>query len=105
MEKQLLNVGDVIYDKGNYGVNDRFIIERVSSTQAFSNHKKFKRFIYDGAIERIAQESWSTSKYYVETPALKDEWLKKGIVEKLRNFQWGKLDLDQLKAIRQIIGI
>ena len=104
LETRLLQVNDVVYGKSNYGLTEKIVINKVSPLQASSGFKKFKRVIAeDGCIRRIAQESWSVTRYYIESPELINEWFKKEAVERLNLLNWNALSLNQIKAILKII--
>lgn len=104
-ETKLLQVGDVIYSSGNYGVQHRFVIDRVTNTQAFSSNTKFKREIFSSGSVRIIgnTNSWSTTNYKIETEKLKGDYFRKQMESKISAANVKALSDEQVLSIYNII--
>lgn len=83
-ETKKLNVGDVIYLTGNYGIHQRANIDRVTNTLAFSGTNKFKREYTDWLTIIGYRERWSTTHWEVETPELKYKFINQKTIESIK---------------------
>jgi len=110
-ENKILQVGDVLLSKGNYGTYSVVNVVRVTPTQAIlSDGDKLKREHRDGQ-SCIGARGWSSTHYYFDTPerrAEKDhyhncEYLKKYLVEVPKN-NYGKVLLSY-EVVAQIVAI
>ena len=101
-QKTMLEVGDVIYGRSNRGFN-KYVIDRVTETTAFSGGQKFKRNINGGEVREIPYASFGPS-YNLETPELKAEYIRGNRLSKIAQTKWNSLSDDQLSQIIKIIN-
>lgn len=108
-ETKILNVGDVIYESGNYGLVKRLTVESVTPRRAtLSNGYVVKRELKDCGYwraARIGAPTWEIGlrNYKLENESLKREWLRQESLEKLKGFNYSNCTDEQLAAILTII--
>lgn len=104
MEKQL-KVGDVIYGKSIYGIEDPITIERVTKTQAISGNKKFRINYQERHPVKLIGQSYGfeSTFYYVEDEEIKMEYLKRDAFYKCGQINFKKLSYEQLNKILEIV--
>ena len=100
-----LKVGDVIYARQYGKMNEKYIIERVTQTQAISSSgTKFKIECTDrGLCAILPRVSWNTVSYFLETPETKEEYNRAVSIYKISKFDYSKLTTDQLNQIVTIL--
>ena len=90
-QEKLLQVGDVLYSRQYGSIGTKFIIDRVTNTQAISGKKKFRRNIgSNGYVKSIGEGSYSPS-YYIENDELKEEYQRKKAITYLSSYNFSKL--------------
>jgi len=102
--KGLLKEGDVIYYTDTMNRMTKITIKRVTRTQAISDHCRF-RIEYDKESGYITQLSYtySRSSYELETPELKEMYLKQLLVQKISKTKFDLFSVHDLEKIYNII--
>ena len=106
--KHRLEVGDIIYQKDEYGIY-RYVINRVTKTLAISNSwYRFVRDIENSVIKHFPHDtSYDAKVYKLETSALKEEYeihnLIYTIKEYIENSELYNLTIKELKTILEIL--
>ena len=103
-DKKLLQVGDIIYGYSAYGIS-RYVIDRVTATQAISNNTKFRREYFEGgSIFKFGEShGWNSESYSIETSELKEKYYRFKIIAILKGTDFSKLTTDQLAQIYKIV--
>ena len=101
----LLEVGTVIYHKDSSKVYGKYIVSRVTPTQAIVKTQKgseirFKREVKDGSFfEPIGTGAWTRSYYAVETPEIKARFMRLKKEAKLKGIDFTTLTDEQVDQI------
>lgn len=109
MNKQYLEVGDIIYKKPHLSktFKHKYVIDRVTKTQAITKNKqKFKREIDNyGNVQPIKSEgiSFDSSIYRLENENIKDEYIRYNIINIIYKSDLNKLSTEDLRKIYNII--
>jgi hypothetical protein len=104
MEKKLLEVGDVLYNKSYNKIYGTYIIERVTATQAISGTSRFRRECTSGCANLIGGDAWSSWRYYLETEELKIELERQRIIDMVNAKGLCGLTIDELRLIKKMIS-
>lgn len=102
-----LESGDKLYMKGNYGIYDCVVINRVTPKKAFAGDLMFERE-YENEGDSIRQfgEKKHIGSWYLETKLLKETYEHGLLVEQAQQHiqKWNlkKFDSNQLKLILTI---
>lgn len=105
----LLNVGDVVYQYGNYGVYEKCTVDKVTPKRAtLSNGHVVNREV-TGKIKatyRISMPSWERGlhHYRLETPELNAEYFRKSAIKFLNDYNFGNCTDDQLTKIMAVLN-
>jgi hypothetical protein len=108
-EIKLLNIGDTVYQYGNYGIYEKATVESTTPKRAtLSNgHVVRRELIFNGnyITNRISMPDWERglNHYRLENETLKQEWFRKDAIQKLNDFGFSKLDNVKLAAILAIV--
>jgi hypothetical protein len=105
MQNNKLEIGDVVYVFGNYGLV-KYVIDRITPTQALAKATKFKiEGSGNGIFHIIGAGKWSTSWANISTPELDLKYKMAGIsafikseINLIKN-----CDATELQAIYNII--
>jgi hypothetical protein len=105
-----LEIGDKIYKLSDGWFNYRISIVRLTPTLAIDRRgDKFKINIIDGVCCKVPKDQpqflSSKVKYLIETPELKNAFEKQCLVSKFKTFDFGKLNLETLLEIDNILKL
>ena len=99
--EELLNVGDVVYEKHNiFGYVFRGTVERVTKTQAIlkGGGTKLKRVGYNNFFGVIGSNNFFSK----ETPEIKAAYQRKVLLSAIKSINFDALTNEQLSAILSI---
>lgn len=100
---KLLQVDDVLYEYGNYGVYNKVTVQRVTPKTAFlSDGFRCPRMGWNGEQDCFPKQGESAA--VIETPELVKEWFRRQSLEKLKSYNFGKLSHEQLVEIIKILS-
>lgn len=99
-----LEVGNVVYAH-NYGrLQCKYVIDRVTATQAISGTRKFKREIsLKGYIICIGGSEWGPS-FWLATPELDEQWLRVEARDKFTGINFAKLPIEKVKQLLAVLN-
>jgi hypothetical protein len=97
-----LKVGDVVYGT-SYNDIWKYVIERVTKTQAISGNIKFKIGYGDNWVSVIGERGYSRTSYYISTPELEEKYVRYKIINKISHFDFGLPTTNELITIIKII--
>lgn len=108
METINLNVGDTVYECGNYGVYRKLEVIRVTPKRAYllGNIKIDREISTDGSNYEISPLCKSTSGlswYKLPTPDLDIKWFRKNAIEKLKSFNFDKCSHETLVELIKLL--
>jgi hypothetical protein len=101
----LLEIGTVIYHKDSSKVYGKYIVSRVTSTQAIvktqnGSEIRFRRDVRDGSFfEPVSSDRWTHTYYAVETPEIKARFMRLKKEAKLKGIDFTTLTDEQLDQI------
>jgi hypothetical protein len=105
-ETKLLEIGDILYEYGNYGVYSKATVVKVTPKQAtLSNNKKVERALYSrNRTYTIGGEKATSglSHWRIETPELIEEWYDKNAREMLSKISWNSSKIDHCVLVNII---
>lgn len=88
MEKKLLEVGDIVYDYGQWSGLYRHTVSRVTPKQATAGSLTLRREIIEdrsfGEVKYTAKKIGSYGRVYLETDKLKEEYAETQSILKLK---------------------
>lgn len=103
MEKNL-KVGDILFAEKYGRIYHKYTIDKVGNTFARSGKTKFRvSYGNDGIVTRVSNSDWNVDVYHIDSPAIRERLEKQFIQDKLSKFDFTSLNLQQLKAIVNII--
>lgn len=107
---KILNVGDVIYEYGNYGIAAKHTVASCTPKRVtLDNGYVLNRELYSVGVHyrtsRIGAPEWERGlrSYILEDEVLIKEWFRKEALDKLKGFSFASLTTDELEAIMKII--
>ena len=108
MEKELLEVGDVVYTNNRWHGLIKHVIERVTNKQSFSGHLKINiQLISDGEGKRSKILGESYSSVYLETDKLLKKYTEQQLRAKLRSkvskLQYETIDIEKVKNLLEVL--
>jgi len=108
MKDNKLEVGDCLYEKGNYGGLTKYVVERVTPTQAILSYsKKCKRESRDGkTFDIIDRSSWGPYCLYLATPEMDEQYRRQSLISFVKNGIEKKISLlktSDLETIKKMI--
>jgi hypothetical protein len=101
----MLNVGDNVYQYGNYGVNGKYTVEKVTPKQAtLSNgHTVRRELVGENQITHRVKgiSEWERGLYHyrLESPACKSDWFRKSAIKFLNDYNFANCTNDQLVEV------
>ena len=104
-----LEIGNVLYEYGNYGIYNKVTVERVSTKTAFlSDGFKCHRQGWNGKNEYfsklgVSAASSGLSHYRVENEDMILQWFRKQALEKLKSYPFKELSNEKLTEIIKIL--
>ena len=100
--KDMLEVGDRIYEIYNDRFKRIYTIERVTKTLAICGETKFKRNSRS-FIKKQGSNTWSASFYELENEDLKRGFKKELMISKMSKIDFRKLDNETLSKILKLL--
>lgn len=108
-ETKLLEVGDVLYEYGNYGIYNKVTVERVTPKTAFlSDGYKCPRIGWNNDCTYFSKQGEmksvsGLSHYRIENEDMIAQWFRKSSLETISKYRFGSLNNDELRQIINII--
>jgi hypothetical protein len=102
-----LEIGDRIYERGDSGFFSWTTVVKTTPTLAITkNGKKFKINVVDGKCCEVSKEvnKFDRIKFLLGTRELKKAYRKQVLANKLKRFDFGKLTLETLLDIDNILN-
>lgn len=99
-----LQVGDVIYSKGNYGIQSRETVDRVTAKRAFIGSVQFDRIVNrDGSLKQFNTYRWQTTWYYTATEKLDNEWARVVALRDISSIKWANYPTEKINEILKLL--
>jgi hypothetical protein len=103
MEEKQLQEDDVVFGISSGGdIMQKYLIDRVTKTMAFSGATKFKRVHNDGWIYTPGGCSWQWT-YRLSNPKLKAEYVRLYMIRKVKNIKWDECSVETLKTVVDLV--
>jgi hypothetical protein len=103
-----LEIGDRIYERGDSGFYSWTTVVRTTPTLAItSNGGKFKIDVVDGECCGVPKEvgKFDRIRFLLGTQELREDYQKQVLVNKFKKFDFGKLTLETLLEIDNILKL
>jgi hypothetical protein len=103
-----LEIGDRIYERGDSGFYSWTTVVRTTPTLAITNGgNKFKINVVDGKCCEVPKEvdKFDRIKFLFGTEELRKAYQKQALTRKLKEFDFGKLTLETLLEIDNILKL